>query len=109
MRQSALPRPRFVSLLTRAEEEARHGGVIAEPCTSRQTSGLSFSRGHDVALYSAVRLCHASLWFQAFIVSLKLAFCDFLSRFASRGAQLEADGRLLTRNEAIRLSSPSLP
>lgn len=42
-------------------------------------------------------------------ISLKLTFCDFLSRFASRVAQLEADGRLLTRNEAICLSSPSLP
>uniref|UniRef100_A0A8U7MD23 THAP domain-containing protein 1 n=1 Tax=Corvus moneduloides TaxID=1196302 RepID=A0A8U7MD23_CORMO len=42
--------------------QVRHSGVIAEPYTSHQKhAGWSCSRGHAVALYSAVYLCYVSL------------------------------------------------
>lgn len=59
-------------------------------------------------ILQCICVMHPSVSSHLFL-SLKLPFCDFLNRFASRVAQLEADGRLLTRNEAICLSSPSLP
>lgn len=83
----------------------RRRGVV----TAVQASGLYGFRGSPAALYSVMYLYYASLCYQLFIHFTKADLYFFLSRFALRVTQLEADGRILTRNEAICLCSPPLP